>query len=67
MFELNDMNPITAYVNAPFEVLSFSEKCVSGSCETEILFIGVDHELVYDPDVEHRFIFDNDSATDEVF
>jgi len=67
MFELNDMNPITAYVNTPVEVLAFSEKCVDGSCETEILYVGVDHYLVYDPDVQQRFIFENDSAEAETF
>ena len=61
------MEPITAYVNAPNEVLSFKETCTSGSCETEILYRGIDHYLVYDPEVQTRFIFENDGAEEEVF
>ena len=67
MFELNEMRPITAYVNAPNEVLSFKETCKNGSCETEILYRGVDHYLVYDENIQVRFIFDNDGAENEVF
>ena len=67
MFDLNNQEPITAYVNAPNEVLSFKETCTLGSCETEILYRGIDHTLVYDPDVQTRFIFENDGAEEEVF
>ena len=67
MFELNGMDPITAYVNTPLEVLCFKESCTSGSCETEVLFKGVDHYQEYNEDVEVRFIFENDSAKDQVF
>ena len=67
MFESNRDKPITAYVNAPSNVYSFKETCTRGSCKTEILFIGLDHYVEYEEDVEVRFIFENDSASDQIF
>ena len=67
LFELNDDNDITAYVNTPVSVNSFREICTDRGCETRELFIGVDHYLTYDPEKEERWIFENDSARDMVF
>ena len=67
MFELNDDRPIVAYVNAPVKILSFKEVCSPRGCETGILYIGIDHTMEYSEDEEVRFIFENDSATDQIF
>ena len=61
------MDPITVYVNAPVSVYSYKEVCSPRGCDTEVLYIGLDHYLEYNEDEEVRFIFENDSATNQIF
>lgn len=58
------MKPILAYVNAPWKIYSFKEICNINGCETDVLYIGVEHTLNYNENEEIRFIFENDSASD---
>ena len=67
IFELNSDNDITAYVNSPWQVSSYKEICSDWFCDTEVLYIGVDHYMQYSDEIEERWIFENDSATDQVF
>ena len=67
MFEMNRDNPIEVYINTPANVNSFNETCTRGSCETNILYIGYIHKEEYKEDVNVRYIFENDSASDKIF